>query len=126
MKKEYLSGHYAEIGKRYGIKNLESFRRSARRYECRLNYLYLLEACDALRCDWAQHEAERVQESARRNLAKYCRNHKLFTKDLYINSDPRGYALKLEINHTKVTRSFLCKVDRDWGQFFVVAPAADK
>ena len=126
MRKEYLTAHYAEISKRYGIKRVESFRRSARRYECRLNHLYLLEACDSKWSEWAMNEAEKVSEQARRNLSKYCRYYKLFLNDLYINSDPRGYALKLDINHAEVSRNFLCKVDRDWGQFFVVAPQITK
>lgn len=126
MKKEYLNSHYAELAKRYGIKRVESFRRSARRYECRLNYLYLLECNNAKLSEWAMNEAEKVSEQARRNLSKYCRYYKLFLNDLYINSDPRGYALKLEINHKKVSKNFLCKVDRDWGQFFVVAPQITK
>ena len=122
MEKENLKAHNAELTKRYGIKEIDSFRRAARRYECRLNRLNELQCDNERLCGWAEKEATKVENAARRNLAKYCRNHKLFTKELCINSDPRGYALKLEIEHNKVSRNFLCKVDRDWGHYFIIAP----
>ena len=122
MRKENLKAHSAELAKRYGIKEIDSFRRAARRYECRLSYLNELQCDNERLCVWAEKEAAKVESAARRNLGRYCRNHKLFAKELYINSDPRGYALKLKIEHDKVSRNFLCKVDRDWGDFFVIAP----
>ena len=120
MRKENLNAHYACIASRYGITNINSFVRSARRYECKLNYLYELVCGDSKRSERAQIEAEKVCESARKNLCKYCRNHKLFNNELFINQDPRGYALKLNV--AKVNIKFMCKVDRDWGNDFVLAP----
>ena len=122
MKKENLKAHNAELAKRYGINEIDSFRRAARRYECQLNRLYLLKCDNERLCNWAENEAEKVEASARRNLAKYCKNHRLFIRELFFNSDPRGYALKLEIEHNKVSRNFLCKVDRDWGHYVIIAP----
>lgn len=124
MKKENLTTHYACIASRYGIANVESFARSARRYECKLNHLYELVCSSEKYSELAEKEAERVSESARKNLAKYCRNYKQFSKELFINQDPRGYALKLDI--TKPTSHFLCKVDRDWGNYFVLAPEPER
>lgn len=117
-----LFNHNEALKARYGIERVESFRRSARRYECRLSWLNELEACDARRCEWAGKEAEKVEESARKNLAKYCRNYKLFLKDLVINRDPRGYALKLEIENKELPRTFINKAWRDWGSYYIVAP----
>lgn len=124
MKKENLTTHYACIASRYGIANVESFARSARRYECKLNYLYELVCGDRKRSERAQEEAEKVCESARKNLGKYCRNHKLFNNELFINQDPRGYALKLNV--AKVNIKFMCKVDRDCGNDFVLAPEPER
>jgi hypothetical protein len=124
MRKENLNAHYACIASRYGITNINSFVRSARRYECKLNYLFTLVCNDEKRYKIAQREAEKVSESARKNLAKYCRNYKLFNNELFINQDPRGYALKLNVK--KVTAKFLCKVDRDFGRDFILAPETTK
>ena len=124
MRKENLSAHYGCIASRYGITNINSFVRSARRYECKLNYLYTLVCSDEKRYKIAEIEAEKVCESARKNLAKYCRNHKLFNNELFINQDPRGYALKLNVKN--ITAKFLCKVDRDFGRDFILAPETTK
>lgn len=124
MRKENLNAHYGCIASRYGITNISGFRTAARRYECKLNYLYELVCSDSKRYEKAQKEAEKVCESARKNLAKYCRNHKLFNNELFINQDPRGYALKLNVK--KVTAKFMCKVDRDWGDNFVLAPEPEQ
>lgn len=124
MRKENLSAHYGCIASRYGITNINSFVRSARRYECKLNYLYELVCSDSKRSERAEKEAEKVCESARKNLAKYCRNHKLFNNELFINQDPRGYALKLDVKNAGLT--FRCKVDRDFGSNYVLAPETTK
>ena len=124
MRKENLSAHYGCIASRYGITNINSFVRSARRYECKLNYLYTLVCCDEKRYKIAQIEAEKVSESARKNLGKYCRNHKLFNNELFINQDPRGYALKLDVKNAGL--KFRCKVDRDFGRDFILAPETTK
>lgn len=124
MKKENLTTHYACIASRYGIANVESFARSARRYECKLSRLNELMCDNEKLCNWAEKESERVSESARKNLAKYCRNYKQFGKELFINSDPRGYALKLIIKNAGIT--FRCKVDRDWGSDYVLAPEPER
>ena len=124
MRKENLNAHYACIASRYGITNINSFVRSARRYECKLNHLYDLVCSSAKYSEWAEKEAERVSESAQKNLAKYCRNYKQFGKELFINSDPRGYALKLIIKNAGIT--FRCKVDRDWGSDYVLAPEPER
>lgn len=126
MKKEFLNAHNAQIAKRYGIVNISAFRRAARRYECRLSFLNELECSDEKRSEWAGREAELTAEKARKNLAKYCKYFKLFLKEFYINFDPRGYALKLDIEHKNVSRNFLCKVDRDWGRYFIIAPDIEK
>lgn len=117
-----LLNHNEALKARYGIKNLNAFRRSARRYECKLSWLNLLAACDARRSEWAAKQFETVSESARKNLSKYCRNYKLFLNDLYINRDPRGYALKLEIENNKLPNTFLCHAWRDWGSCYIIAP----
>lgn len=124
MRKEYLNAHYGCIASRYGINDIDSFKRAARRYECKLHYLAEL-MCDNERLyKWAEIEAEKVEQQARKNLAKYCRNYKQFGRELYINSDPRGYALKLNIKNAGL--AFRCKVDRDWGDYYVLAPDVDK
>ena len=123
MKKELLNTHYTLICKRYGIKNLTGFKTAARRYECKLNRLYELVCSSEKWAERAEKEAAKVEQQARKNLSKYCRYYKLFTKELYINSDPRGYALKLDAK--KVGREFMCKVERDWGSYFVIAPDSE-
>ena len=122
MNKKALKNHNEALKARYGISEIESFRRSARRYECRLSWLNEIMCSNAKMCDWAEKESVKVEESARKNLAKYCRNYKLFLNDLVINSDPRGYALKLELNNNKLPRTFLNKAWRDWGSYYIVAP----
>lgn len=122
MNTKALFNHNEALIARYGIKEIESFRRSARRYECRISWLNEVACCDSKRYEWAEEEVQRVKESASRNLAKYCRNHRLFLHDLVINRDPRGYALKLEIKSEKLNRTFINKAWRDWGSYYIVAP----
>ena len=122
MNTKTLFNHNEALKARYGIKEVESFRRSARRYECRISWLNELACSDERRAEWAEKELVKVENSARRNLAKYCRNHKLFLHDLIVNGDPRGYALKLEIQSEKLNRTFINKAWRDWGSFYIVAP----
>lgn len=120
MRKENLNRHNGAISARYGIKEVESFRRAARRYECRLSWLNELQCDNERLYKWAGCEAEKVEAAARRNLAKYCRNYKLFAKELYINSDPRGYALKLRVKDAPM--SFRRVTDQDFGGFYIIAP----
>ena len=119
MKKEFLNKrnerHDVELTKRYGITNYRAFRTAARRYELKLRHLFEIACSDSKRYQMAESMAEAVGQSARRNLAKYCRFSKKFNNELWINKDPRGYALKLNING----QSSICQ---DWGGNKILAP----
>lgn len=119
MKKEILNKrnerHDGELTKRYGITNYRAFRTAARRYELKLHRLFEIACSDSERYIWAESMALTMELSARRNLAKYCRFSKKFNNELWINKDPRGYALKLNISGT----SSICQ---DWGGNKILAP----
>lgn len=123
MKREFIKGHNAAIAARYGIKNVESFRCAARRYEVRLNHFAELMCNSEKLWEWAERQFDETAQQARKNLCRYCRNHNLLSRELWFNSDPRGYAIKLTV--TRPSRRFMCAVDRDWGSDYVVAPQAD-
>lgn len=123
MKREFIEGHNAAIAARYGIKNVTSFRVAARRYEVRLNHLAELICSRERLSEWAERQFNATAQQARKNLCRYCRNHTLLSRELWFNSDPRGYALKLTV--TRPSRRFMRAVDRDWGSDYVVAPQAE-
>jgi hypothetical protein len=44
------------------------------------------------------------------------------SNDLYINTDPRGYALKIDDKAMQSGKYDVCKLDRDWGGYGLLSP----
>ena len=107
--------HLAALADRYGIDRPAAFFRAARRYECRLNWLHELENNDARRYRWAREEIEKTREQARRNLEKYCTKPADLRREMWFNSDPRGYAIKLDA-------PAVLPLNRDFGGNYILAP----
>lgn len=109
------SRHLAALADRYGIDRPAAFYRAARRYECRLEWLAEMEAGDSRRYMWAREEFYKTQDRARRNLEKYCTKPEDLRREMWFNSDPRGYAIKLDA-------PAVLPVHRDFGGNYILAP----
>ena len=107
--------HLAALADRYGIDRPAAFYRAARRYECQLERLAEIEAGDSRRYMWAREEFYKTQDRARRNLEKYCTKPEDLRREMWFNSDPRGYAIKLDA-------PAVLPVHRDFGGNYILAP----
>ena len=67
-------------------------------------------------CEIPNYDREEVDERCRKALAKLFVKKKKFLGELYINRDPRGYALKLDIKGDKP------KMHKDFGGYCILAP----
>lgn len=68
-------------------------------------------------CEIPNYDREDVDERCRKSLAKLFVNKEKFLEELYINRDPRGYALKLD-----VSSSNQLEMHRDFGGYYILAP----
>lgn len=113
-KQNRINSHVNALVARYGALTVApaTFFRIARRCECRLNRIAVA-ACEG-------HISERRQDNA--ELAALARIVKCFAapefiaRELWVNSDPRGYSLKLhgDFKHSDITT--------DWGGYGILAP----
>jgi len=117
MKQEQQTRHFSAMAKRYGIKDVERFKTSARRYECKLNRLAVIICNDSSLYEWAQEEFDRVRDRAKATLSAYCRFRKKFLGELVFNKDPRGYSMKVE------AKDLGRGIWTDWGGYGIVAPS---
>lgn len=106
---------YDALDERYGIKerNIDTFFRSLRRYEVKISRMNEW-ACERENFEWPENFDQKVTEK----LASKFERVDLFRKELYINGDPRGYALKLRIPENE-SRG----IHRDWGGYAIIAPS---
>lgn len=100
--------HIDALNRLYVIKcDKEHFFRVARRLECKLER-------EAERYCSIPNSREPNFDNALKRLLALVKNKRKFEADFYGNSDPRGYALKIN-NDTPG----LCK---DWGGYGIIAP----
>lgn len=122
MKAKYnqmRNGHYYSIMTRYEIEDIKSFIRAARRAECHIERWCEYMCGDGCR-DYEANE-RRFYEVVTRcidNLAKRCGKPDLFRSEIWVNRDPRGYALKLSAKQTE----FVDYAYIDWGSNVILAP----
>lgn len=117
MTDERLRRHHDALSKRWGITNVESFRRVARRFEAELNRLALTICNDARRAEWAQSRFNAREEDCLRCLSKYVKHPRVMRKDIFFNKDPRGYSIKATWDGCRSTWAWM-----DWGGDVIVAP----
>ena len=67
-------------------------------------------------CEISNYDREAVDERCRKALAKLFVKSRMFLDELYINRDPRGYALKLDIPGESL------EMHRDFGGYYILAP----
>lgn len=59
------------------------------------------------------------RESIPNVMAKWFNDEKKFREQFFINTDPRGYALKLDLTPEEQRK---CNIYRDWGGYGILAP----
>ena len=67
-------------------------------------------------CEIPNYDREDADERCRKALAKLFVNKEKFLNELYINRDPRGYALKLDLPGAYL------EMHRDFGGYYILAP----
>lgn len=105
---------YKALDARYGIKerNIDTFFRSLRRYEVKISRMNAW-ACERENFEWP----ENFDETIAKKLAAKFECPQLFLEEFYLNGDPRGYALKLNIPNNEYS------IYRDLGGYGILAPA---
>ena len=108
MTNERLQKHHEALSERWGgIKNVESFRRVARRFEKELERLAMTICCDAKYYEWAQEQFDKRAEDCLRCLSKYVGNPSQMREDVFFNKDPRGYEIKAHWDGIRATWAWL-------------------
>ena len=105
---------YDALDDRYGIKerNIDTFFRSLRRYEVKISRMNVWD-CERPNFKWPENFDQKVTEK----LAAKFERADLFRKEFFINSDPRGYALKLRLEENESRQ-----IHRDFGGYGILAP----
>lgn len=111
--------HFAAICNRYEIIESTSFIRAARRAELKLQRWSEYMCGEGARdYDYNERRFYSIIENTITSLAKYCGNPELFRAEIWVNRDPRGYALKLYAPE----EAFVGRVSIDWGKNVILAP----
>lgn len=109
-----INNHVNNLIARYGALAVspEMLWRVVRRAECRMNRLAELDADGRLKAGrWEEEEAR-----ALRCIIRCFADPEKITRELWVNGDPRGYALKLG-NDMRGTG-----IETDWGGYGILAP----
>ena len=118
MTNERLQKHHDALGERWGgIKNVESFRRVARRFEKELSRYAMTICNDSKWYERAEKQFDARKEDCLRCLSKYVGNPQQMRKDVWFNKDPRGYCIKASWEGARGTWAWT-----DWGGDVIVAP----
>lgn len=106
------NAHFQALSDRYGIAagiSPDKVLNTLGRWEKRIS------RANELQCEIPNYERDGEDERCERALAKLFENKELFLSELYINRDPRGYALKLRIPER-------LKMHTDFGGWYILAP----
>ena len=99
--------------------SLDTVWHSWRVWECKIHRLSEWYCDNEYLYKRAEKELDKIEKELPAKLAKLFNNPELFIKYFYINTDPRGYSLKLKVeNPDEVSRD----IHRDWGSFLIMAP----
>ena len=90
-------------------------------WEGRLNHLNELSACDSKRCAWADCEREKIRKELPARFGKLFRHCKKFAECFFVNGDPRGHALKIDMSKMGERRRTFRGLT-DWGGDIVMSP----
>lgn len=105
--------HYCTLKNRYGIAQnvyADKVMNTLIRWEKRISRE------NVNQCEIPNYERDKVDERCRKSLSKLFVNKEKFLNELYINRDPRGYALKLNIPIERL------EMHRDFGGYYILAP----
>jgi len=89
--------------------------RALRRLEAQANRINTLYCNGDIEMEYHEKQSDVIEE----RVKKLFNNSDMFTAAFYYNSDPRGYALKLHEEWTRVNAPDLYK---DWGGYGILAP----
>ena len=113
-KANQIANHVNNLVARYGSLTVspETLWRVIRRAECKMNRLAAIDADGRLTVE----EWEQAEQVARRCVIRCFANPEKITRELWVNGDPRGYALKLgkDMRGTGLAT--------DWGGYGILAP----
>lgn len=100
----------------------ESVALSWSRCECRITRLNELSCSDSRRCEWANGELEKIRKELPERLGKLFRHSRKFSECFFVNGDPRGYALKIDMSKMSMNKRRTFRGLTDWGGDIVMSP----
>lgn len=115
MKKE----HFEALKERYNlICDQDEFERIMCIYERKLEKFATDECSNPNYDREGQERCERATLSQLKDFCGTVEGRRLMDKELYLNRDPRGHAIKLDIPSNEVDH----RMHRDWGGYVIVCP----
>ena len=100
----------------------ESVALSWSRWEGRITRLNELSCSDSIRCEWADGERERLRKFLPARLGKLFRHNRKFAECFFVNGDPRGYALKIDLSNMSMNKRMTFRGLTDWGGDAMLSP----
>ena len=100
----------------------ESVALSLARLEGRIKRLNELSCSDSRRSEWADSEREKIRKELPARLGKLFRHCKKFEKCFFVNGDPRGHALKIDMSKMSMNKRMTFRGLTDWGWDIVMSP----
>ena len=100
----------------------ESVAISWSRWEGRITRLNELSCNDSRRCEWADGELERIRKELPARFGKLFRHSKKFEQCFFVNGDPRGHALKIDLSKISVNKRRTFRGLTDWGGDAMLSP----
>lgn len=100
----------------------ESVAISWSRWEGRITRLNELSCNDSRRCECADGERERLRKVLPERFGKLFRHSKKFEQFFFVNGDPRGHALKIDLSKISVNKRMNFRGLTDLGGDIVMSP----
>lgn len=100
----------------------ESVAISWARWEGRINHLNELICNYSIHCEWAEYERERIRKELPTRFGKLFRHKRKFSECFFVNGDPRGYALKIDMSKMSMNKRRTFRGLTDWGGDAMLSP----
>lgn len=100
----------------------ESVALSWSRWEGRITRLNELSCSDSRRCEWSDGERARISKELPARFGKLFRHCKKFEKCFFVNGDPRGHALKIDMSKMSMNKRRTFRGLTDWGGDAMLSP----
>lgn len=141
-KKEELSNeiftHLNRIAKLFGgwkkdmtINDYKTIWEQFQKFENAYEHYSLLKCSSEKYHQYAEQKLDEMDNEIPETLCQWFVNPNLFKKYIYLNQDPRGYALKLDTSDNKSSKNKPNELPidglyTDWGRYIILCPKINK